>query len=106
MLQYGPSPKGHTNYKAPNGLIQGGAGDLSKVAANRVGKRLQGTRSHLILHVHDELVSEVHREDALAGLVPELVQIMETCYPQRLIPLTAGAAWSEKSWGDLKDGVP
>ena len=110
-LRYGPSDKGHTNYKAPNGLIQGGAGDLSKVALNRVHAKLcEGVecpldaKSYLILQVHDELVSEIDHTEK--HIVEELVKIMQTSFPHRLLPLTAGAAWSETSWGELKDGLP
>lgn len=112
VLQYGKDAKGgHTNYKAPNGLIQGGAGDLSKVAINDVHAELcagytspMEALSYLILHVHDELVAEIDVNEK--HLVPVLVDKMQKAYPHRLIPLTAGAAWSEKSWGDLQDGVP
>lgn len=106
VLQYGMNEWGsHDSYKAPNGLIQGGAGDLSKVAVNRCGKFLQDyPESFLILHVHDELVFEIDEKDA--AIVGSIVEIMKDAYPHRLIPLTAGAAFSKKSWGDLQDGVP
>lgn len=111
VLRYGPSDKGHTNYKAPNGLIQGGAGDLSKVAINAVHDALcegyecpLSAKSYLILHVHDELVSEIDATEL--HIVPKLVEIMQKSYPHRLIPLTSGAAWSNKSWGELQDGLP
>jgi DNA polymerase-1 len=106
VLRYVQTDKGHSNYKAPNGLIQGGAGDLSKVALNACYDFLVGNtkNSFLLLHVHDELVLEIAEEEK--HIVPSLVAIMQQCYPHRLIPLTAGAAWSEKSWGELRDGVP
>lgn len=106
ILRYGPSKYGHTNFKAPNGLIQGGAGDLSKVAANACHMHLKqrAKNSYLILHVHDELLFEIDETETY--IVPELVAIMQECYPHRLIPLTAGAAWSKKSWGELEDGLP
>lgn len=105
--QFGRDADGNsTDYKAPNWLIQGGAGDASKVGMNRVHAFLteRSTTSCLILQVHDEFVSEIDANET--HLIPELLKIMESCYPHRLIPLTAGCAWSEKSWGDLKDGLP
>lgn len=107
ILRYGKDSTGNsTDYKAPNGLIQGGLGDVSKVAMVQVDSylRTDGKDSHLLLQVHDELLSEVHKTEV--HLVPRIGTIMETVYPHRLIPLTAGVAWSEKSWGDLKDGLP
>jgi DNA polymerase I len=107
VLRYGKDEDGRsTDYKAPNGLIQGGAGDVSKVACNLIHKYIVDNMpgSHLLLQVHDELVEEVDISEV--HLVKEHVAIMEGIFPHRLIPLTAGAAWSEKSWGDLKDGLP
>jgi len=94
------------DYKSPNGLIQGGAGDVSKVACNRVREYIvkHMPKSALILQIHDELLLEVDISEK--HHVAAIVDIMENVYPHRLIKLTAGAAWSEKSWGDLKDGLP
>lgn len=94
------------DYKAPNGLCQGGVGDLGKKSLNE-GHALLSSKtkgSYVVLHVHDELLAEVDKTET--AIVPELVKTLSECYPHRLIPITAGAAWSEKSWGDLKDGLP
>ena len=90
-----------TNYKAPNGLIQGGCGDVSKKGLLAADRIFQGTDSGLVAQVHDEFLSEVRESDA--HLADAIVQAMETIFPSELLKLTAGAAWSRKSWGDLQD---
>lgn len=100
VLQY----DGQTNFKAPNGLIQGGCADVIKVALNRVSAYLQPSKSALLVQVHDELLMEFHRSEL--DLIPRTAKLMEEAYPHKLLPLTAGTAWSDKSWKDLQDGLP
>lgn len=97
-------PNRNFTYKSPNSLIQGGCSDVGKLALIELDKRLKGTRSGMILTVHDEVLFEVDEREV--SLVPELKQIMESVYPYRRMPLTCSVAWSDKNWGELKDGMP
>lgn len=103
------------DYKAPNGLCQGGVGELGKVQVNCAQEFFQQaskptgdmnipTLSGVVLHVHDELLSEIDITET--HLIPELLPKLEKCYPHRLIPITVGCAWSKNSWGELTDGLP
>ena len=78
-------------YKAPNGLIQGGASDVIKVAMNRLNKELAPTQSYLTASIHDELVFTV-RNDELKDVISMAKNIMETSFPAKHLPLTVGAA--------------
>jgi DNA polymerase-1 len=92
------------DYKSPNGLIQGGVGDFSKIAMNRCQDALSTTNSYMLLQIHDELLFDIDPKDT--PIINTLMHIMETSYHSRHITLTAGAGWSKKSWGELEDGVP
>lgn len=94
---------GYNDYKAPNGLCQGGIGDLGKVQLNKIKSYLELFKdAGVVLHVHDEVLAEVP-EEKVSYLVPAMVEILAKAYPHRHIPITAGAAISAKSWGDLED---
>ncbi len=95
-----------SSFKAPNALCQGGVGDLGKVSLNAAVDLLdrETPGSYAVLHVHDELLAEV--DEAELHIIPALVELLGKCYPHRLVPITAGAAYSRKSWGDLEDGYP
>ena len=87
-------------YIAPNHYIQGGCADVVKLAMVRVGAHLEsrGARTRMLLNIHDELLFEVHRNEA--DLIPQLVSIMSSAYPYKRLPLTCSAKISEKSWAD------
>jgi len=91
-------PKTFLCYKAPNTLIQGGAGDVVKKAMNDVHSFLNDYDSRLILNVHDELVFEVKDEED--SIIPKIKEIMETTYPHKRLPLTCGVDYSNKSLAD------
>lgn len=99
-------PKRNLCYKAPNTLIQGGAGDVVKKAMNEVDEFLLDKQSSLVLNIHDELVFEIAYEEA--HILPEIKRIMESVYPYNRLPLTAGIDWSgvsladKRPWEDLQ----
>lgn len=100
---YFPDP--HFAYKATNYLVQGGCADVVKVAMNRVHDALKGTKSAMILQVHDELLIEVHDSELLT--VPKLVhELMVTSFPSQYVPLTSSAEWSAVSMADKRKGWP
>lgn len=78
------------SYKAPNGLIQGGASDVIKVAMNRIEEELRGCQSYLTASIHDEIVLTVHKSER--DVIGRVKNIMETSFPAKLLPLTVGAA--------------
>ncbi len=91
-------PDSNFAYRAINSIIQGGCADVVK-------KAMVGLMEEpLILQVHDELVLEV-REDEL-HMVEKAVQVMESQYPYRYLPLTCSIEHSLKSWGDPVEGLP
>jgi len=90
-----------TVFKAPNGLIQGGAADVIKIAMNKCETFLKYHETKLILCIHDELVFEGPREELPVLL--ELKKIMEGVYPHTHLPLTAGV---DVSFRSLADKIP
>jgi len=67
-------PKGES-YKGVNYLIQGCAAGLIKKAMIEIHSLLQGTKSHMLLTIHDELVVEIHKDEE--HLVEKIKAIME-----------------------------
>ena len=92
------------SYKAPNYIIQGGCADLVKKAMIEIDKLLTSRMSSMCLQIHDELIFNLHCDEL--GLAPKIVEIMETVYPHKYLPLTAGPGYSWKSLGDKIDGYP
>lgn len=93
-------PKKNLAYKAPNTLIQGGAGDVVKVAMNNIDKYFTDNKlkALMILNIHDELVFDIPFSEA--DIVEDLKQIMQDAYPHSHLPLTVGIDFSKKSLAD------
>ncbi len=49
---------------ALNAPIQGSAADIMKIAMLKVADRLEGFRSRMLLQVHDEIIVDLHPEEA------------------------------------------
>ncbi len=86
---------------AINTVIQGSAADLIKQAMITLYRRLAETdlRAKLLLQIHDELLWEVHPDDAnrLSDLVRhEMISVMDL-----RVPLKVEVGYG-KSWADLK----
>jgi DNA polymerase-1 len=60
-------------------LCQGTAAGIKKQSLIRVNDLVQSTRSGIVADVHDEIITELYREDAF--LIPEFKRVMED-YPQ------------------------
>ena len=89
---------------AMNMPIQGTAADIIKIAMVRVHNKLRGTRSRLILQVHDELLLEVHRDEAddiEAMLIKEMTDEMSLDGRTLPVPLKCNVSLGE-SWYDTK----
>lgn len=89
----------HKSYTAVNYLIQGTAADLIKLKMMDCAERLKGTKSHLLLQVHDELVFEIHQDDGIK-LVWELADLMED-HTTFSVPMTVSVSLG-KRWGVKK----
>ncbi len=88
---------GQAERVAVNAPIQGSAADLMKIAMIRVSRRLRGTKTLLILQVHDELVLEapLGEADAAAQIVREE---MENVHPMAVplkVDVSRGATWAD-----------
>jgi DNA polymerase I len=84
---------------AVNAPAQGSAADLIKLAMVRADRALAraGTRSQLVLQVHDELIFDVHPTelDAVRAHVKKAMeQAMELCVPL-VVDFKAGPTWAD-----------
>jgi len=84
--------------QAMNAPIQGTAADMMKLAMIKVGKRLQGTNTRMLLTVHDELVFELAKGDD--NLLEPLRQEMENALPLD-VPVEVDAKVGP-NWLDMK----
>lgn len=76
------------SYKAVNALIQGGCADATKKAMVTTNTFGRPRGCNLLLQIHDELVYEVPL-DISDETVKHIVELMETAYPYKHLPLTA-----------------
>lgn len=88
-------------YRAPNSIIQGGSADVCKIAMNRIHEALKGSKSRMLLQVHDEILFEIAFDES--GVIDKVLKIMETAYPHRNIPLTCSVSYSLESFHDMID---
>lgn len=101
-----PKIKDHTgenidlSYKMPNALIQGSAGDVTKVAIVRLHELLKDTRSKMFLTVHDAIYFYIHREEHM--LLPKIKEIMEACFPTSLLTLEVSGEQSQKNLYEME----
>ena len=84
---------------AMNMPIQGTAADIIKIAMIQVHQKLQekGLRAKLILQVHDELLLEVHKEDAkeVAELLKQTMEQAVQLKVPMLVEVHQGNSWFE-----------
>jgi DNA polymerase-1 len=85
-------------YIVINALIQSTAGDIIKAKMLDCQDILDGSNSHMILMVHDELIFEIHREDL--HLITPLKRAMEEL-DKFSIPITCSMKWG-KNWLDKR----
>lgn len=100
-------PNVNFGYKGPNHLIQGGCGDIMRVAMTRIQDYLRPLRSRILVTIHDELLLEVHKDEIEIFL--GVKNIMESVYEgANGMKLTCGVEHSWVSFGqcDMKEGGP
>ena len=85
-------------YKGVNYLIQGCAAGIIKRAMTNIHERLKGTKSNLLLTIHDELVVEIHKDEE-ATLVPEIVRLMEDRTTFR-VPILVNVEKTTSNWAE------
>jgi len=91
-------------YKAPNYLIQGGCADWMKLSMVQIDELLQGTNSHMLLSVHDEIIAEIAEgEEYLVPKIQELMQKPSNHPLHEKLPYTVGIDYSKKSWQDKEE---
>ena len=84
-------------YKMTNYLIQGTGADVVRHVIPKVSSLLEGTRSAIIMQLHDELVFRIDRKEI--HLVPSIKAIMENEYiPMNGMNLECDCEWSPTSW--------
>ena len=97
-------PDANFSYKAANAIIQGGCADIVKQAMFNCESVLRGKRSKMVLQVHDEILFQMHNDEA--HLLNDLKVAMESAYVYRNMPLTCSISHSLKSWADPVEGLP
>jgi DNA polymerase-1 len=95
-----------TGYKAFNGLIQSGVGDMTKRAMVEIDKefKLRKAKSKMLLQVHDALLFKLYPDEA--HLIPIIKEKMTSVYPHKVLPMQADAGFSDISWADLRSDPP
>lgn len=97
VLQYAKD----SAFKSPNGLIQGGVGDMGKEAIIRAASLCESRNSRLLLQVHDSLLFEIAKDE---DHMPRIFAAkMEAVYPYKKLPMAVSCAYSRKSLADLSD---
>ena len=64
-------------YKGVNYLVQGTSADILNERIIEVHKYLKGTKSKVLVQVHDEIICEIHKEE-LTTVPYEIKKLMET----------------------------
>jgi DNA polymerase-1 len=82
-------------YKGVNSLVQGTCADIMKQSMIRIAKVCRGTKSNLLLSIHDEAKIEIHKSEL--DLVPEIQKVMED-YPQFTVPLKVDIEYTKTNW--------
>lgn len=90
--------KASDTYKALNSLCQGLAADIIKQAMVRIYALLQGTKSSLIMNVHDELCIEIYEREEY--LLPAIKEAMENFGDMFKVLILVDSASSTTTWAD------
>lgn len=89
-------------YKALNAYVQGSSADMTKESLILIDDYLEdiGAKSLVTATLHDENIFNLHKDEL--ELVPEIQRLMADAYPYTVLPMTAEADISEKSWAAKK----
>lgn len=92
------------SYKAANFKIQGGCADVVKIAMISLHNFLKDKKSRMCVQIHDEILFEISHDEL--EIIDGIMNIMETSYPSRLIPLTCSIGFSLDSFYDIEEKDP
>lgn len=85
------------SYIGVNYLIQSTAADVLKDAMLRVDKVIKGSRTNLILTIHDELVFELDKKDKeLIPVIKETMEVLDLFSVPLTCSLSVGKDWGHK----------
>lgn len=87
-------------YKMTNHYIQGGCGDVCKIAMNTIDP-ITDENAYMLIQIHDEVLYEV--KDGYEKVVKEFNNLMERAYPYKKLPLTVGTEFSLTDWHNKED---
>lgn len=90
ILSKNKAKAGHAERAAINAPIQGTAADVIKIAMAKTHGLLHGTKTKLLLQVHDELIFEVP-DDEVSQIMPAIVSAMASVGDQVGVPLLVEA---------------
>jgi DNA polymerase-1 len=92
-----PNARGFAERTAVNSPLQGTAADLIKVAMVRIDQALAGSRSRLLLQVHDELVLEAPdgEIDSVKRLVKSEMETVRELDVPLLVEVGVGENWRD-----------
>jgi DNA polymerase I len=88
----------HAERQGVNFLIQGTCADLFKIAMVRANDVLRGTRSRVVMPIHDELVFFMHRKEL--SHLKEIKRQMEDFDFE--VPMTVDISYSSTNWAAKK----
>ena len=100
-------PKGWSLQQVLNTPIQGSAAEVLLEALARLPKALEGLDAHLIHHVHDEIILEVHNRDvepAKSALTLAMVDAFESLFPDSGMAAYLVDAHDGPDWESAKTG--
>jgi len=100
-----PKDKG---YKAVNYLIQGTSADLLTERMIEVNKYLSTKKSNLLLQVHDEIICEIHNDEAIEAIpaIRKLLTDNSLNIPLQVDLEVCDPSWATKEEITIMDGIP
>ena len=86
-------------YKIYNYIIQGGCADILKDKEIQISQLLNGTKSKILLPVHDELQVSIHDDEH--HLIPQIKKIMDES--NLMIPMLCDVEYTKTNWAEKGD---
>lgn len=88
-------------YKAGNYLVQGSCADMVKQVELKLSKFLEGTKSSMVMPVHDEVILRIHKDDE--WVVPFVKMIMEDVPEVPFVPMVCEVEKTTSNWADKEE---
>lgn len=87
------------HYRASNYLVQGSCADMIKEAQLEIHELLKGSRSEMVLPVHDELLVYIHHDET--HFIDKIKAIMEDVPQVLYVPMVCDVEYSTTNWAKL-----